>query len=198
MKRIIIDGNIGSGKSTILSLLKDDNFDVISEDVDDWKEYISQFYSDMGKFSLSFQMKVLLHHLNVYNSIKNKESQFILERSPLSCLHIFGENLKEKGLLSELDLNLMKDYNKSFGWYPEYIIYIKTDPKVSYKRISERSRPGENIPLEYLKEIDNLYNKLYIQKNNKDLNLKVLVIDGNKSKEEVYFEVLKEIKKLRN
>lgn len=194
MKRIIIDGNIGSGKSTILSLLKSDNFNVISEDVEDWKDYISQFYSDMGKFSLSFQMKVLLHHLKVYNYIKNEKEDFILERSPLSCLHIFGENLKEKGLLSELDLNLMKDYNHTFGWYPEIIIYIKTDPEISYKRIKERSRPGENIPLGYLQEIDRLYTQLYI--NNDQKNFNVILIDGNKNKEEVYKNILEEIAKL--
>ena len=60
-------------------------------------------------------MKVLLHHLN--GKSQNKKI-YIHERSPLSCINIFGQHLKNKGHLSELDINLMNSYNEYYGWLP--------------------------------------------------------------------------------
>lgn len=189
---IVIDGNIGSGKSTILKLLRNKNdFNVINENVEDWKPYIAQFYKNMTNASLSFQMKVLHHHLEVYNNIKDEKNHYILERSPLSCIHVFGKNLLNNYFLSQLDMDLMSNYNKTFGWYPNFIIYIKTDPEICLKRIRERARENETISLDYLKDLDKLYTELYI--NNKDTiikNTNVIIIDGNKDKEEVHKDIL--------
>lgn len=193
---IVIDGNIGSGKSTVLSLLKSkNNFCVINEDLESWKPYLEQFYQDMDKNSLSFQMKVLLHHLQNFQSITQNKGINILERSPLSCIHVFGESLRKEGKISDLDLELMKDYNKTFGWYPNILIYIKTDPEVSYGRIKERARDGEVVPLGYLQHIHEIYNKLYLDKEElKTLNIdtKIIIVDGNQNKEKVY-ERVKEV-----
>lgn len=197
---IIIDGNIGSGKSTVLNNLKVRcGINVVYEDVNDWKEYINQFYKNMEKFSFSFQMKVLLHHLKTFNQVKNNKNINVLERSPLSCLYIFGKNLLNQGFISNIDYNLMIDYNEEFGYLPKNIIYIKTNPEICLKRIKERNRSGEDIPLNYLEEMDKLYNELYLneenlQKLSKDI--KVIIIDGNKNKEEVLKEVEEKIKLL--
>jgi deoxyadenosine/deoxycytidine kinase len=190
---IVIDGNIGSGKSTVLKLLKFNNgFNVINEDVESWKPYIEQFYNDMDKYSLSFQMKVLQHHLKTYNSIKNDKNHYLLERSPLSCIHVFGRSLHLNKFLSELDMQLMIDYNDTFGWYPDFVIYIKTDTKICLERIYERNRQNETISLEYLDNLDKLYTELYIDNKIKHLGkqTKVIVIDGNQSKEEVHKNIL--------
>jgi deoxyadenosine/deoxycytidine kinase len=179
---IVIDGNIGSGKSTVLNALKDYK-KVILEDVDDWKPYLHQFYSDMDKYSLSFQMKVLLHH------IKNKDlsTEYVLERSPLSCIHIFGQKLKNDYKISDLDFNLMIDYNKTLGWLPKKLIFINTDPEICLQRIKQRDRAGELIPLEYLKGIDSLYKDLYLNKGIE--GIEIFVIDGNQNQDKVLFDV---------
>ena len=201
---IIIDGNIGCGKSTILENLKksievlnqnsDKSFDIKDENLTDWKPYLLQFYKDMNKYSLSFQMKVLKHHM--LNNLNKTADISILERSPLSCLHVFGQNLYETNMISELDMQLMVDYNTYFGWYPKHIIYIKTDPEICKSRINKRNRDGEDsIPIEYLSSIDSLYNKLYtdneyLQKIKGLTDVKVYVIDGNRDKESVYKDVI--------
>ena len=97
--RISIDGNIGSGKSTILALLKEnisDTYKIIDENIDDWEQYLREYYKDIKKNSLLFQMKVLHHHLG---NKSNDSEPCIHERSPLSCINIFGQNLKNKSFL---------------------------------------------------------------------------------------------------
>ena len=66
-KWYIIEGNIGSGKSTILKLLQlAQNVEVIQEPVymwlsikdDDNKNLLEHFYSDMDRYSYMFQTMV--------------------------------------------------------------------------------------------------------------------------------------------
>ena len=195
MTKIIIDGNIGSGKSTALNSIYThfNTFKIVLEDLEAWMPYLEQFYSNMEKHSLSFQMKVLEHHM------KNKDLDgAILERSPLSCIYVFGKHLLDSGHISQLDYQLMKSYNKNFGWIPNTIIYIKTHPTICQKRIVERSRTGETIPLDYLNAIDSLYTDLYLVgssilandesrtiyiKTNRDLT--IYIVDGNQTKDKV-------------
>ena len=185
--RISIDGNIGSGKSTILALLKEnigDTYKIIDENIDDWEQYLREYYKDIKKNSLLFQMKVLHHHLGKKS---NDYKPCIHERSPLSCINIFGQNLKNKSFLGNLDMELMNSYNNSFGWIPDKIIYIRTDPEIAKKRVDKRSRDGETIPLTYLNEIHNLYEKEYIlEKKDKP---EIFIVDGNKTIEQVYISV---------
>jgi deoxyadenosine/deoxycytidine kinase len=223
-QNIIIDGNIGSGKSTVISNLISNGHLAIEEDVNSWAPYLKQFYGDMKLYSLSFQMKILQHHMlnkrNVCDNMSRKfQSYKIAERSPLSCIHVFGQNLLNNNYISELDLELMVDYNLSFGWNAKQVIYIKTDPETCFNRINERMRPGESIPLSYLQDIDKLYNNLYIVNDDDDDNnvvsitgnkygcinnynihhkCSVIIVDGNKNKHDVMYDVeniVKQIKK---
>ena len=95
--KIVIDGNIGCGKSTIIKMLQDKldskTYGFVQEAVNDWDEYITEYYKDIKKNSLLFQMKVLFHHLTNKKQLKKVD---IHERSPLSCIDIFGENLKNQ------------------------------------------------------------------------------------------------------
>jgi len=221
-RNIIIDGNIGSGKSTIISNLMSNGHLAIAEDVDRWAPYLKQFYGNMKLYSLSFQMKILQHHmLNIHTAYCNTSRKIypfkIVERSPLSCIHVFGQNLLNNNYISELDLELMVDYNLSFGWNAKQVIYIKTDPETCFNRINERMRPGESIPLSYLQDIDKLYNNLYtVNDDDNDNNVvsitdnkygcinnynihhkcNVIIVDGNRNKEDVINDVEKIIKQI--
>lgn len=195
--KIVIDGNIGCGKSTIIKMLQDnlDNktYGFVQEDVNDWDEYITEYYKDIQKNSLLFQMKVLFHHLTNKKQLKKID---IHERSPLSCIDIFGENLKNQNYLGSLDLKLMNSYNQEYGWTPDVIIYIKTTPEIVKKRVDLRSRSGEKIPLEYLSKINELYNRMYMSGESTVEPIHILCVDGDDLLENIFTKILLIVKNL--
>lgn len=210
--RIIIDGNIGCGKSTVIKSISNQlsMLRVLQENVTDWEPYLKSFYSDMKQNSLQFQMKVLEHHLK--SGIETKNDKFsIHERSLLSCVNIFGKDLYNSGFLKELDMSLMNSYCNNFGWIPDVVIYLKADTDVCYNRCLKRNRDGEeSIPITYLENINKLYNNYYLVNNNimerNVLNLAldwdsmsnkqviVYTIDANQNVDNVLIDTIKIIK----
>ena len=181
----VIDGNIGSGKTTLLNNLNELGYGTVKlENIDRFKPWLNLYYSNMYKFALGFQMEVLLSHID---NTPLESDNILIERSPLSCIEIFGRHLLDIKILSPEEHDLCVRLNDKFGWIPKKIIYIKTDPKVCQMRIQERNRNSEEmISLGYLQAIDKLYNKLYID-NNRFL---VHIIDGNQEKEQVLNDIL--------
>jgi deoxyadenosine/deoxycytidine kinase len=193
--RIVIDGNIGCGKSTLIQslteLYKDKSINILEENVDEWKPYLTEFYKDMESNSLKFQMKVLEHHLHS-GKITGESSNLISihERSPLSCIEIFGKDLLASGFLKEIDIDLMKSYNAKLGWTPDIIIYLKSDTNIASNRCIERSREGEDtIPISYLNNISELYNELYEKNTSNQNGYIVYTINANNEKAVVLKEV---------
>jgi deoxyadenosine/deoxycytidine kinase len=114
-KLVIIDGNIGAGKSTMLNHLKSSASVVFPEPVQEWARYkglypfLDIIYSDnvKGKTVANFQQLVLNHFDRV---ITRLEMQFrdtaenviaVVERSPLSGLYIFTTEI----IPNEIDSN---------------------------------------------------------------------------------------------
>lgn len=189
--KIVIDGNIGSGKSTLMNNLENyyninnenvlldilgtknhsgiiNSIEITQEPVSLWKPYLDNFYNDMRNNCLSLQMKILKHHLSVpHGKSGDKLDISITERSTISCIDIFGKNSYNNGFMTNLDIDLMKDYDNTFAVYPELIVYIYTTPNECLRRINTRNRSSENlISIEYLKDIDTLYKEKYNSSNN--------------------------------
>ena len=177
MVRIIsIEGNIGSGKSTLVQLLKNyniknvENIYFLQEPVDEWnniqdndgKNIIEKYYSDQYKYSFSFQMMAYISRLSsLKKAINNKYDIIITERSLLTDKNVFAQMLYDSGKMEHINYVI---YNK---WFDEFIsdipkveyIYIKTTPEIAYERIMKRNRLGENISKEYLCECSNYHDK---------------------------------------
>ena len=109
--KISVDGNIGSGKSALMTNLENYyksisyNNSIKPNHISDiiltqeplylWKPYLDNFYNDMKNNCLALQMKILKHHLSVYKGSynNNKLDLSITERSTVSCIDIFGKYL---------------------------------------------------------------------------------------------------------
>jgi deoxyadenosine/deoxycytidine kinase len=155
-KIIAVEGNIGSGKSTLLAGLEEMKFlKVIQEDVDSWKNegWLELFYSNLERFSGTFQLRTQLSHIQNGKKFESKKIN-IVERSPLSNRFIFGKMLMESKFLHPMEYELIDQVNRLTGWEPHIVIVLLCDPDVCYERIKKRGREGENIPsVEYLKSL---------------------------------------------
>lgn len=192
MTIVIIDGNIGSGKSTVINKLKIDKFLAQTEKLYNFEPWLKLYYQDMKKYAMGFQLEVLMSHMKNKNLLNNNLLH-VLERSPLSCLHIFGKHLLEKNILSKLEHDLCIRLNETYGWIPKNIIYLQTSPEIAYQRITKRDRKDENnISKDYLVSLNEHYNNLY----NKSIEYNIYIVDANRDINLVYNDVKKIINKL--
>ena len=186
--KLVLDGNIGCGKSSIIDKIIESKFielPVYNEPLNDWNQWMDLFYKDMSKYSFGFQMRVLKSHLD-----KQKIQNGIFERSPLSCQRVFGQLLFEDKLMTPLEWNLTEDFNNDFGWNPDVVIYLKCNPLTCYHRIQQRNRNGEHtISFEYIERLNNKYEELY--KNN--LNMKIIEIDAEQPINTVFEEIQEKV-----
>ena len=173
-----IEGNIGSGKSTIIKILKEhfknnDNIVFLLEPVDEWnticdknnKTIIEKYYEDKQKYAFSFQMMAYISRLSQLKEALNKGYDYIItERSLATDKNVFAKMLYDDNEIDEINYHI---YNK---WFDEFIkdippvnyIYIKTDTIIAESRIVERSRKGENnISFEYLQKCSNYHEKWF-------------------------------------
>ncbi len=190
---ISVEGNIGSGKSTLIKYMKEnlkdiDNVPVVylpepvhlweSIKSEDGKNMIEKFYENQEKYSFSFQMMAYISRLQIFKEamIANPNSIIITERCLLTDYNIFAKMLYESNKMLKEEYEI---YKKWFSYFNEIeinrFIYIKTEPEVSCNRCVKRNRSGENnISLEYLRKCSQMHDDWFAhQKDN------VYVIDGN-------------------
>ena len=195
--RIVISGNIGSGKTTQMSVLKEllktyDNMELITEAVDEWLQegWLQNFYQNPEKWSFSFQLRVLLSQIQVPK--EDKEKILIIERSPQTTQMIFGQQLYEDGHIHIMEHELLNRYAFEMGWIPDIFIYIKTEPEVCHQRVKERSRETENlIPLEYLKKLHDKHESLH-----QSTAKYTYFVDGNRDKDDVTRDIILILEKI--
>ena len=188
-----IEGNIGSGKSTLVGILSEKLSHIahthviyVQEPVSEWndikdrdgKTILEKFYADQPKYAFSFQMMAYISRLSLLKRVikENPTAILITERSVFTDKEVFAKMLYDEGKIEEVN------YQIYLKWFDEFIedipitglIYINTTPEKSKERVDIRARPGENIPLEYLKQCHD-YHTGWINNFKKP----VLVFDGN-------------------
>jgi len=175
---ISIEGNIGSGKSTLFEKLKvyfanNKNIIFVREPVDIWESIqdengttiLEKFYQDQIKYSFSFQIMAYISRINLLKeTIKQHPGVTIItERSLYTDKMVFAKMLYDTHKIEYINyqiyLNLFDTFKNDFN--VDNIIYIKTDPDVCYNRILKRARNGENnISLDYLQLCDTYHNNM--------------------------------------
>lgn len=184
--KISIEGNIGCGKSSLLTrLCQDLRVPVFLEPVDEWKDWLAMFYTDPSRWGMSFNINVLLS----FNKWKNNEFTALYERSPLSNRYIFAQLQYDQGRMTDMELKMFEALYDKLAWTPDVVIYIKTDPAVSMERMKLRARSCENeVPFDYIKAIHEKYESLFGTSQHAKTP-HVIIVDGNRSKEAVYKDV---------
>ena len=199
---ISFDGNIGSGKSSVLKYFQHNfqqlccnkkcNYKIcfLQEPVSVWesiidkndgKNIIEKFYENNEKYGFAFQMMAYISRLALLKEALTKDYDIIItERSIFTDKNVFAKMLYKDNKINDVEYQI---YNKWFDEFSECIqkmkiVYIRTTPHVSEKRVLKRARIGESIPLSYLQNCHYyhdtwLYSPDIIEKGI------VLIVDGN-------------------
>ena len=181
-KHIAVAGNIGAGKTTLTELLsKHYKWIPQFEDVDH-NPYLYDFYEDMPRWSFNLQIYFLNGRLNQLLDIQRGTETVIQDRTIYEDAHIFAPNLHEMGLMGRRDFDnyfAFFETLKSMVQPPDLLIYLKGSVPTLVAQIQKRGREyEENIRLDYLKRLNDFYNK-WIE-SYREGPLLVIDIDKNK------------------
>ena len=194
---VSFDGDIGSGKSTMMKKAQEyykDHANVIfaEEPVRKWNlikdkngtEMLKLFYQDQDKHAFKFQIMAFVSRLaglrEIVNANQDKNIVIITERSLYTDKEIFAKMLYDQGKMSDVEhqiyLTLFDEFAAEFE--VNKVIYIRTDPEKCHERIHIRAREGEElISLAYLKECHR-YHEEFLDAD-RGLFKEQLVLDGN-------------------
>ncbi len=160
-KHIAIAGNIGSGKTTLTTLLaKHYNWDAHFEDVDN-NPYLNDFYNDMQRWSFNLQIFFLNSRFRQLQEIRSQDKTVIQDRTIYEDANIFAPNLHSMGLMTGRDFenykSLFDAVSKMIG-APDLLIYLRASVPTLVKQIQRRGRDYEDsIRLDYLRRLNERY-----------------------------------------
>jgi deoxyadenosine/deoxycytidine kinase len=179
---IAIAGNIGSGKTTLATLLANHyKWEAHFEDVEQ-NPYINDFYEDMQRWSFNLQIFFLTTRFSQIQEIRNKKKNFIQDRTIYEDAFIFAPNLHSMGLMTTRDFeNYFSLFNliESFIAPPDLLIYLRSSVPTLVNHIQSRGREyEESIRLDYLKRLNERY-EAWISTYDKG---KLLIIDVDNNK----------------
>lgn len=188
---ISIEGNIGSGKSTLVDRLKDiyqhkGDIHFLQEPVDMWNTItddndctiLEKYYEDQDKYAFPFQMMAYISRISILKkAIRESGAKVIItERCVFTDANVFAKMLFDDKKIGTIEYKI---YQK---WFDEFvedmpinnIIYVKTDPSTAFERVIKRNRQGETIPISYL-ESCHRYHENWLN----NTNISMLTLNGN-------------------
>lgn len=158
---IAVAGNIGSGKTTLTTMLaKHYNWQAHFEDADD-NPYLNDFYEDMQRWSFNLQIYFLNSRFTQVQTIRKSGKKVIQDRTIFEDAYIFAPNLHAMGLMTSRDFENYSSLFKlmdSFVKAPDLLIYLRASVPTLVNQIQKRGRDYENaIRLDYLKRLNERY-----------------------------------------
>ncbi len=160
-KYIVVAGNIGVGKSTLVQLLcQRMGWDPFYEPVTE-NPYLGDFYQDMSTWSFHSQVFFLAHRMQIQQAIIRHPGHVIQDRSIYEDAEIFALNLYLQGYLSQRDYETYRALYQAINDFlppPDLVIYLRASVSTLMKRISHRGRTYEQtISSDYLEGLNQLY-----------------------------------------
>jgi Deoxynucleoside kinases len=160
-KYLVLAGNIGAGKSTLVRLLSERlGFRPYYEPVAE-NPYLEDFYKDMRKWAFHSQLFFLSYRARSHRDLMNDPHSVVQDRSLYEDAEVFARNLHEQGTMSDRDWETYSNLYRSMAELlpaPDLVIYIRASVDTLKSRIAMRGRGFEaDIPDDYLAGLNRLY-----------------------------------------
>jgi deoxyadenosine/deoxycytidine kinase len=160
-KYIVVAGNIGVGKSTLVELLCQRlGWQPFYEPVAQ-NPYLADFYQDMAAWSFQSQVFFLSHRLHIHLDLIRASGSVMQDRSIYEDAEVFAQNLHLQGYLNQRDYDTYHTLYQTLAEFlplPDLVIYLRASVPTLLNRISQRNRSYERtINPEYLSQLNTLY-----------------------------------------
>jgi len=199
---IVVEGNIGAGKSYLIralhSKLRDLGCDVVMqlERINKWRNYngvnmLKSFYDNKDYWAFRFQIVALLDSIKNEMKATTVDGVILAERSTLSVLEIFSPIN-----CTDLEICILKDIATHLpASKPDIVIYIRTEPDICYQRLKKRGRQEEVgvITQTYIDNLHDLHEKIFNKSNQIWNGDNLLVVDGKDDINVILDKVLNKI-----
>jgi deoxyadenosine/deoxycytidine kinase len=160
-KFIAVAGNIGVGKSTLVTLLSqrlgwEPFYEAVAEN-----PYLADFYQDMRLWSFHSQIFFLSNRLRSHRQLLDHPTSVVQDRSVYEDAEIFARNLYDQGHLGERDYATYRQLYEVLTEFlppPDLVIYLRASEHTLARRILRRGRDYERqMSGEYLAQLNRLY-----------------------------------------
>ncbi len=176
-KFIVIEGNIGAGKTTLAkALAKKLNGRLILEQFAD-NPFLPKFYKEPDKYSFQLELSFMIDRYHQFT--KKLINQDLFKEITIADYHLMKSLIFAQTTLKHDEYNL---YRKIFNILnpslpkPDLYIYLYAKPERLLENIQKRGRDYEqNISAEYLKNIQ----KNYFDYFKTQEGIKFVIIDTN-------------------
>lgn len=159
--QIAIAGNIGSGKTTLTTMLAERyGWQPKFESVD-YNPYLEDYYRDIQRWSFAMEVFFLKERFKALLDIQKTSHNTIQDRSIYEGVFVFTANNYAMGNLNERDystyMELFEQMTREIEM-PDLMIFLRSSVAHLVQNIEKRGRNYEQkIPIEYLENINRRY-----------------------------------------
>jgi deoxyadenosine/deoxycytidine kinase len=162
---VAVAGNIGAGKSTLVTwLCQTYGFRPFMEP-NALNPYLSDFYADMGRWAFHSQISFLSHKFRLHMELMAEPNTVVQDRTIYEDAEIFARHLHRTGKIDERDWGTYLDLYRAMRTAlapPDLLIGLRCSVRALRRRIKQRGRKAEQtIPLTYLRQLDGLYDEWF-------------------------------------
>jgi deoxyadenosine/deoxycytidine kinase len=158
---VVIAGNIGVGKSTLVGLLAQRLGWTPFYEPNAENPYLADFYADMTRWSFHSQVFFLAQRVAQHKQLLERGEPVVLDRSVYEDAEIFARNLHLRGDMSERDWHTYEGLYRTMSSLlrpPDLVVYLKAGVPALMQRIARRGRDYESsMSQSYIASLNVLY-----------------------------------------